>query len=340
MNFVAQTGSFTTADQAIINANFSLLQGLTQGQGTAYFIDASKGSDVYNGLAPTVQADGVTGPKRSLLGAYNLAVTGKNDTLVILGDGGTAATARVDSAFTWAKSATHLVGIASPVLMSQRARIAPSSGTTAFANYFTVSGSGCVFQNIQWFHGFSTGTTSAICMTVTGSRNYYKNCHLAGMGDTESAADAGSRSLKIGSSGSGENVFDSCTVGIDTVTRSAANASVELAGATPRNVFRDCLFPLMTDDAGAFGILGTGNGCVDRFNQFERCSFINAVASTSTTMTALLSFTTASPGGMVIFKDCAMVGVTKFGDTNGLANSYLDMAAVSASAGGLMVNPS
>jgi hypothetical protein len=37
---------------------------------------------------------------------------------------------------------------------------------------------------------------------------------------------------------------------------------------------------------------------------------------------------------------CALVGITKFGDTNGLANSYIAAAAVSAAAGGLAVNPS
>jgi len=344
MNFVQQVGSFTTEDQALINQNFALLSGLTQGQGTAYFVDAVNGKDFYDGTFPSPQANGSSGPKQTLQGAYNACygtstTLGKNDTVVVLANGGTNATLRVESAFTWAKGETHLVGICAPVLMSQRARLAPSSTTTAFANFFTLSASGCVFQNIQWFNGFTTGTTAQIGVTVTGSRNYFKNCHIAGMGDTESAADAGSRSLKIGSGGSGENVFDSCTIGIDTVTRSAANASVEFAGATPRNVFRDCLFPLMTSSATVLGILGTGNGCVDRFNLFERCAFINATKSTSTGMTALLSFTTASPGGMVIFKNCAMVGVTKFGDTNGLANSFLDMPAVSASAGGLMLAP-
>lgn len=345
MRFVNQVGAFTTEDQAIINDNFQTLYGLTQGQGTVYFCDALNGKDFYNGLTPTPRGDGITGPKATLQGAYNACsalstTTGQNDTVAILANGGTTQTQRIDSAFTWAKGATHLVGICSPVLISQRARMAPSSTTTAFANFFTISASGCAFKNLAWFDGFTTGTTAQIAVTVTGSRNTFTRCQIAGMGDTESAADAGSRSLKIGSSGSGENVFEDCTIGVDTVTRSAANASVEFAGATPRNVFRRCLFPFMTDDAGAFGILGTGNGCVDRFNLFEDCSFINAIKSTSTGMTALLSFTTASPGGMVIFKDCAMVGVTKFGDTNGLANSYLDMAAVSASAGGLMVNPS
>lgn len=342
--FLQQVGAFTEADRAAINSNFATLYGLTQGQGTAYFLDPSLGNDALNGLAPTVQGDGITGPKRSLLGAYNAcqgnSSTGQNDTVVLLANGATSATARVDSAFTWAKAETHLVGVCSPVMISQRARLAPTSTTTAFANFLTISASGCVFQNIGIFDGFGTGTTAQICLTVTGSRNWFKNCHIGGMGDTTSAGDAGSRSLKIGSGGSGENLFEDCTIGLDTVTRAAANASVEFAGATPRNIFRRCQFPFMTSSATVLGILGTGNGCVDRFNEFDDCTFMNAIKSTSTAMTALLSFTTAAPGGMVVFKKCAMVGVTKFGDTNGLANSYIDMPAVSAAAGGLMLNPS
>jgi hypothetical protein len=35
-----------------------------------------------------------------------------------------------------------------------------------------------------------------------------------------------------------------------------------------------------------------------------------------------------------------MIGITKFGDTNALAKSYLDMPVISAAAGGLMLAPS
>jgi len=330
---VSQVGAFTSATKDAINANFSTVFGGLLQVGNVYFCKPDTTVPVSS------QTGGQSAPDSTLLAAYNRCLAGNNDVVVLVGNGATSATARVDASFTWSKNATHLLGIASPVLMSQRARIAPTGTTTAFTPFFTISGNGCVFQNIQWFYGFDTGTTSALGVVLTGSRNYFKNCHIAGMGDAASAQSAGSRSLKIGSAGSGENLFEDCTIGIDTVARTAANASLELAGATPRNTFRRCLFPFMTSSATVIGILGTGAGCVDRTNLFESCTFENAIKSTSTTMTALLQFTNASPGGMVVFKDCAMVGVTKFGDTNGLANSFLDMAAPSNSAGGLMVAP-
>ncbi len=331
METITGGGVFSRQNIDAINANFTqLFAGFTPGR-ILYCAPASSNTGPQSGS--------VSKPYTSLPAAYNATRNGKNDVVLLVGDGGSTGSARLGATMTWSNDSTHLIGIDSPVLMSQRARIAPFSTTTAFTPFFTVSGNGCIFQNIQWFGGFTTGTTAQIGMVLTGSRNYFQNCHIVGMGDVESAADAGSRTLKIGLAGSGENVFDSCTIGVDTITRSAANATVEFTAATARNVFRDCVFPFMTDDAAAIGMLGTGNGCVDRFNTFDRCQFINAIKSTSTTMTALLQFTTAAPGGMVIFKNCAMVGVTKFGDVNGLANSFLDMAAPSNSAGGLMVPP-
>ncbi len=333
LQLITQSGVFSGPSVSAINANFALLANTTITVGNVYYLDPVHGSDsTGNGAAGA--------PYATLTYAYNACVTGHNDVVVLIADGTTAATARVNAAFTWSKNETHLIGYCAPTLFSQRSRIAPLGSTTAFANFFTVSGNGCIFENIQWFHGFDAGVAASICMNVTGSRNVFQNCHIAGMGDTTASASATSRSLKIGLAGSGENLFQDCVVGIDTVTRSAANASVEFAGATTRNVFRRCYFPLMTSSATVLGILGTGNECIDRVEIFDDCLFYNAIASTSTQMTVLGSFTTASPGGMVLFKRCASIGSTKFGDANFLANSYVDMAEVSGSAGGLMVVPS
>jgi hypothetical protein len=326
-------GAFTTQT---LTALQQALLGMSAGiftTGNIYVADAINGSDA--------SGDGTfQKPFATVDQAYAQCVSGNNDVVLLVGNGLTTATWRRSATFTWAKNATHLIGICAPGIYSQRARIAPTGATTAFANFFTVSGSGCVFQNIQWFHGFNTGTTAAICMTVTGSRNVFQRCAIDGMGDAASAQDAGSRSLKIGGSGAGENLFEDCSIGIDTIARTAANASVEFTGDTVRNVFRRCEFPFYGSSASVLGILGTGAACCDRHQTFEDCLFSNAIKSSSTQMTALLSFTSAAPGGLVIFKRCIMVGITKFGDTNGLANSYIDMAAVSAAAGGLGINPS
>lgn len=319
--------------------------------GKTFFVDPVNGADGNPGTSPQ-QAFA------TLYQLHNKMTSGNNDVGFLIGNGASSGTARlskalaqtIDSTVTagtlnWTKNACHLVGIAAPTRVAQRARIAPPSGTytqSTFGsgNFIVVTGSGCYFQNFSTFNGFSTGGTNQICWTDNGSRNCYNNVDFGGMGDAASAQNSGSRSLKIGSNGSGENTFFNCTIGLDTVARTTTNASLELAGATVRNSFIDCIFSFFTSNAGVLGILGTGNECIDRWHLFKRCVFMNAIRSTSTQMTALGSFTTASPGGFCYFQNCSGIGFTKFGDTNFLANSYVDMAAVSGSAGGLAVVPS
>jgi len=323
----------------------------------AWYVDALNGSDGNDGMSPTTAF-------QTLYRAQWAAVAGRNDVVFLLAtmtsSSTTAGTARLSLAnavaaaaiaggtaptvgtLVWAKNGVHLIGVGA-ASNNPRARIAPPTGaytqaTFASGNFVSVTASGCVFANIAVFNGFSTGGTNQIAWTDSGGRNQYYNCVIQGMCDAASAADAGSRSLKI-SGTTGENEFVNCIIGDDTIQRGAANASLELAGGTPRNTFTGCTFPFWTSSATVLGILGTGASCVDRTNQFENCDFYNNIKSTSTQMTVLGSFTSASPGGMVVFKDCDMVGVTKFGDTNFLANSFLNMSAPSAAAGGLDVAP-
>lgn len=325
----------------------------------AWFVDPANGSDGNDGKSPTSAFS-------TLYRAQWAAVSGRNDVVFLLADvtSSTGGTARLSLAnavaaaayapagtatptvgtLNWAKNAVHLVGVCAPTMFGQRARIAPPSGTYTMAtfgsgNFISHTGIGCIWSNIEIYNGFSTGGASQIALTLSSAatRNYFENVHVYGMADDASAQNTGSRSLKISG---GENTFVNCVIGGDTVTRTVANASLELAGGCARNVFKGCIFPFMTSAAGVLGILGTGAACIDRFNLFKDCSFINAVKSTSTTMTVLASLTSASPGGLLHFKDCDLLGVTDFGDTNALANSYVSMAASSASAGGIAVNPS
>lgn len=318
--------------------------------GTWYFVAPAAGSDGNDGLSPGSAF-------KTLYKAHATMTAGKNDVCLLIGDGSTTGTARLSTALattidssattgtlTWSKNACHLIGVTAPAMVAQRARIAPPSGTytqSTFGsgNFVVVSASGCVFANFSLFNGFSTGGTNQICWTVTGSRNYHWNVQFGGMGDTTSAADAGSRSLKMGSSGSGENTFDQCTIGLDTVTRSAANASIEFAGATPRNVFRNCVLPFMTSAATPLGIIGTGSENMDRWQLFDNCSFINAVQSTSTTMSGL-STLAASSGGLILMKHASLVGITEFGtDATSRGQIYVDGGAPTAATTGIAVNP-
>lgn len=321
--------------------------------GNYYFVDPVNGLDGNTGGSPSKAL-------KTLYRAHALCTDGNNDVVILIGNGQLSGSAvlslanaqSVDSSATsgtlnWTKNATHLVGVTAPTNVSQRARIAPPSGTYTQAtfgsgNLVVVTGAGCSFSNFSLFHGFSTGGTNQICWTDNGQCNSYSNVHFGGMGDAASAGDTGSRSLKIGSGGNGENTFYRCTIGLDTVSRGVANASLEFAGATPRNSFIECLFPVQASNAGVLSILGTGAGCVDRYQLFDRCKFINGMSSTGTAQTVIASFTNAAPGGLLLMDNCTFIGnaSTNWGDANALANMYVNGGSPTAATNGNAVNPS
>lgn len=326
MQNITQYGAFSklVADQ--INANFAQALGITTGN--VIYLDPFAGLDSNDGTSPQSAV-------ATLATAYNMLREGKNDVVALISNGLTTSTARLSSGFTWSKNAAHMIGISSGVNISNRSRIAPTAAITAFANFFTVSGSGCRFSNIQFFHGFDTGTTAAICMTVTGSRNMFADCHIAGMGDTASAQSSTSRSLKISSGG--ENMFVRTTIGLDTVSSNTTNAQIEFASGAARNQFIDCVVPRYTSSAGSLFIVGSGAACMDRFQLFERCLFINAIKSGSTGLTAATTLA-ASAGGMIFLKDSSLVGATDWGsDATTFAQMYIDGGPPNTSTSGLAV---
>ena len=315
--------------------------------GTHYWVDPVNGSDGNSGKTPDRAFS-------TLYKAHASCTAGKNDVVFLIGNGAASGTARlsaassvlVDSTLTtgeliWSKNATHLIGVSAPGVNS-RARISNPTGTYTAATFgsntmMTVSGNGCYIANVSLTQSFSTGNASEITMVVSGDYNVFNNVFLSGGLSAAAYGGTGSRALKI--TAADENLFVNCQIGADTVTRSVLNANLELASAAARNVFKGCVFPVYTSSATSVCILGTGAGCVDRFTLFDRCAFINAVDSGSTGMTALANFTNAAPGGSLIFKDCDTIGMTKIGDTNALANSYVSGVG-GAATGGLDVNPS
>jgi len=318
--------------------------------GDYWFVDPVNGLDGNSGNSPD-------NALKTLYRAVQKATDGNNDVVVLMGNGQSSGTALlskalaqgVDSTATtgtlnWNKNALHLIGICSPTEVGQRARIAPPTGTYTQAtfgsgNFIVVSGSGCVFQNIDVFNGFSTGGTNQIAWTDTGGHNAYVNVNIQGIADAASGADTGARCVKI--SGTGETTWVNCTLGTDTVARSVANATLEFAGATPRNTFRDCTFPMRATNAGVLDILCTGASAIDRYQRFDNCLFLNAMSSGATAQTVVASMTNASPGGYLAMNNCGFVGdaSTNWGDANALANMWVLGATPVAASNGIMVKP-
>ena len=321
------------------------ISGIPLTNGRVIFVDYVNGSDSYNGNASS--------PKKTIYSAYANARDGYNDVIAIVDNGLSTGSQRlslanavaVDSTVTagtlvLSKNAVHIVGMGAPSPNS-RARFAPPTGTYTMAtfgsgNFVTMAGSGCIVANVSFYNGFSTGGSAQICFTVSGGRNYFGNVQFGGAGDAASAQSTSSRSLLVSG---GENRFEKCQIGLDTVTKTVANASLELSGGAARNEFWDCKFPLYTSSATTLGILGTGASCIDRTTLFRGCVFDNAAQSGSTTMSGLVTLP-ASAGGLLLMKDCSLVGITEFGtDATTRGQIYVDGASVVAATSGIAVNP-
>ena len=298
--------------------------------GNVIYVDGLNGDDNRDGTigAPLQHIDGLNG-------AYARLRSGLNDAIVIMSnpltDSLTSCTVRLDAAFTWNKPATHLIGLNpsfAPTLYSPRARIEPTPATTAFANFVTVSATGCLFRNVELVHDFTTNTTAQVALTVSGARNVFQRCHMFGNWNDDAAA----RSLVLtsGTGNSGENFFDDCTVGMDTIVRTQASAILGLAGAqVPRNYFRNCRFNSWASAAGAL-MISAGASAIDRFVYFENCKFINF----GTTLTSLMSIN-ATQNGKVLMENPVRFNCGNFGDT---ANTLIT-GAVTVNTSGLGTAP-
>lgn len=275
--------------------------------GNFYFCDYVNGSDGNTG--------GAEDPLKTITEAYDRAVAGNNDVIFIVGDGGTDATQRLTETLTWAKDATHLVGITAPTMIGQRARISTlTTATTNINPLMTVSADGCIFANFSFFQGVGQASTDEQLMNITGLRNYFGNIHFGGMGATAGAARAGSYCVLL--SAAEENTFENCVFGVDTIARTAANANVKFASAAKRNLFKDCLFLMYTTSGNPLFVDGNSSGSVDRFNWFKNCTFNNAINSGSGAVTAACVGFHASQGGTTVMDNCSAIGCTDWTATD------------------------
>ena len=340
--------ALTNFPNGISSFGVPVLPGTVPFTGKAYFVNPATGSDGNDGTSPDL-------PMATIYGAFSRCVSGNNDVIYLIGNGGTSGTARLSLAIAqtvtstatsgmlaWNKNATHLVGIAAPGI-SSRARISTPTGTYTAATFgantlLTVSGTGCYFANISLVSAFSTGNAAEITTIVSGSYNVFDNCAIGFGQSPESIAAATSRALKVTTGG--EQLFNNCYIGGDSFIRStAANSTIELAGGTARPQFNNCLITMKTSYAGSTHIVGTGNNCISTFVQFKNCLFTNAVDQGSTAIDAVGTFSTVSPNGSILLPGSACTGATKWGNAAFLANSYVDNVGGAATAG-LMVNPS
>lgn len=300
------------------------VQGLLNG-GKVWFVKPGTGSDSNSGKRPNQAV-------KTLSKVLSLMSADKNDVAVMISEDNSASgtTDYQSATLDWNKDGTHLVGVNSGSMFGQRSRIAQLSTATSIDPLVTWSASNASMRGIHIFQGVDDNA-SVTAMNVTGERNSFINCHIAGIGhDTQDVAAA--RTLKV--TGGAENWFYRCVIGLDTISRGTATSEIEFASQATRNIFEECIFPTFAGAAGFTFIDFDAASTLDRFQLFRKCSFINAVNSTATAMTEAVD-SHASAGGMVVFEDCNLVGVTSGQhDAGSVGNVYVNSPAPAANGDG------
>lgn len=262
-------------------------------------------------------------PMVTIPAAFAKCVAGQHDTVVYV-SGTTGAS--LSAQLLWNKSYTHLVGVAAPTMIGQRARISQAAGDLNLSPLIDVTADGCLFENLYIFQG-PTDPHSLINVRVTGQRNAFNNVHFAGGGGTNNVDGCASLAIV----GGDENLFTNCTVGLDTADAGAGEVAL-LFGAVngaSRNVFRDCHFTLHAGNADAAFVECPAAVGMDRYTIFERCLFTNlALQQMTSAFVVAADFGPPVGNKRVILFDCQLLGAPDWetGDRGLLAQNVYPAA--------------
>lgn len=277
-------------DFDIVRAN-SFLGANMVTQGNVWYVKPSSGSDGNDGKSPQSAF-------KTLSKAHTAATANQNDIVYLMAESNTAAntTDYQSATLTWSKDLVHLIGVGAPSMVSQRSRIAQTSTTTGLTQLMVVSADGCIFKNFQIFHGVADAT-SLVALRVTGTRNYFENVHIAGVGDVTMSA-AGAASLEL--EGASENVFRHCTIGVDTIARDADVAEIRLDGDASRNLFEDCIIQGFISAAGYVHVKVEDATGMDRWTIFKNCLFLSESSNDATAQTEIMNIPAMSQGYILL----------------------------------------
>jgi hypothetical protein len=294
------------------------------GGGQVFFVDSELGLDGNDGKS-------ANHARKTFESAYSLMTTNKNDILVLIG----RATAYTLSAVVdITKSYCHFVGATPPLGIGQRARITASS-TADLGIMFTVSGNGNSFHNIQ-FNNESDASATTGTLYMTGDRNYFANCYIAGINASGPAAAAGSYCLSL--DGAREFEFNNCVIGSTTYARGAANYTLKMSGSD--GTFRDCKIRKWDETAARAMVLFTSPSGSSWDTYFIDCIFYNFSMDNVNACTNVFDITANPTTYYIIVKNSTCVNCSGWGNDSGGTGEdriYIDGAAPTNSTSGIAV---
>ena len=271
---------------AVIGASF-----LTQGQ--QFFVKPYTGSDGNNGKSPR-KAFKTMGKVLSAMTAN------QNDVAWLFAESNTpgASTDYQSATLDWNKDLCHIIGVNAGGPVAQHSRVAFISTYVTASNLFTLSANGCLIANIQFFAGVADANPTG-CVKVTGERNKFLNCHIAGIGNDLNDI-AGAYSLKL--DGAAECIFDDCTIGLDTIARgTGANSGLLVDTEATRNEFRNCRFIAQVEHATNHVHVRLADATsIDRYLLFKDCLFYYMSPNYAVGATGVMKLTAALTQGYII----------------------------------------
>lgn len=275
---------------------------LTQGQ--SWFVKPVSGNDGNTGKTPLRAF-------KTMAKALSAAVADRNDVVYFFSEGNAAAEATDYQSATldWNKDCVHIIGINAGNMLSQRSRIAFASAYDTASNLMTVSASGCLIANMQIYAGVA-GTNPTGCLQVTGDRNHFFNCHIAGIGNDANDI-AGAYSLKL--DGADENLFEKCTIGLTTIARGTnANADILIDTDSKLDIWKDCVIARRIEHNTNAPLVQLADATsIQDFIMFDNCSFISCDVNYAYTNGGVFSLP-ALTAGYIIVKDSIATNASKW----------------------------
>lgn len=221
---------------------------------------------------------------------------------------------------------------------------AATAGATVIVTYnaenILLSGANNTFYNVQiWNAGSYAGALGGV--NITGVRNAFINCHIAG--GTGCAATANERSVELGD-GAQENVFRDCVIGADTIDRgNNANCELYINGTvanTARNAFYNCEFTAMAGTGTAhLAIKSAAATSMGRHMIFRDCDFICYVPNLGPNMASMFGGTAFNTAKIGLMGSCSALGYAAWDSVGGNDVVYTCGGAASNASHGLPVAP-
>lgn len=292
--------------------------------GTVFYVDGANGDDNFDGTSPAKAV-------KTLTTGFGLLTANTNDTLVYIGN--QTYPAKLAATLDWNKDYTHLVGACSPVALGQRARIF-GHADNALTPLIKISANGCSFRNIHVNYGVDHAESLA-AVEVTGGRNYFENCHFAGIGHaTQDVSTACSLLLN----GCGENLFRHCSIGLDTQnTRGADSSEIYVIGSASKQFFEDCyIYAWISNNGHSLVRNGPIVQSMTGTWMFKNCLFHSIYLNNGTAMAEAFKLVGAPGTCYIILDHCVGVHISAW--SGGHGKVYIGNVNADATTDGLAQN--